>query len=141
MNIRPFNDSDADYEATVAIANTVWKDYPGTVDEWKHDDKVRDRKYWFHRCVAMLDDRMVGFATTGDVRWAHKPGKYYINMVVLPDYRRRGVGTALFDYCMAQIGEQPEPLRLLEGHTRVTDHPLKDGGRDFDVRGLLEIYR
>jgi 2-oxoglutarate ferredoxin oxidoreductase subunit beta len=29
----------------------------------------------------------------------------------------------------------------LESHTRVTDHALKDGGRDFDVRALLETYR
>jgi 2-oxoglutarate ferredoxin oxidoreductase subunit beta len=29
----------------------------------------------------------------------------------------------------------------LESHTRVTDHPLKDGGRAFDAHGLLEIYR
>lgn len=29
----------------------------------------------------------------------------------------------------------------LESHTNVTDHALKDGGRDFDVRALLETYR
>ncbi len=29
----------------------------------------------------------------------------------------------------------------LESHTRVTDHPLRDGGRDFDARALLETYR
>jgi 2-oxoglutarate ferredoxin oxidoreductase subunit beta len=29
----------------------------------------------------------------------------------------------------------------LESHTRVTDHPLRGGGRDFDVQALLEIYR
>jgi 2-oxoglutarate ferredoxin oxidoreductase subunit beta len=34
-----------------------------------------------------------------------------------------------------------ETRPTLESHTRVTDHPLKDGGREFDVRELLEIYR
>ncbi len=29
----------------------------------------------------------------------------------------------------------------LESHTRVTDHPMKANGHDFDVRALLEIYR
>jgi 2-oxoglutarate ferredoxin oxidoreductase subunit beta len=29
----------------------------------------------------------------------------------------------------------------LDSHTRVTNHPLKGDSRDFDVRGLLEIYR
>jgi 2-oxoglutarate ferredoxin oxidoreductase subunit beta len=29
----------------------------------------------------------------------------------------------------------------LDSHTRVTNHPLKDGARDFDVRALLESYR
>jgi 2-oxoglutarate ferredoxin oxidoreductase subunit beta len=29
----------------------------------------------------------------------------------------------------------------LESHTRVTDHPLKTGGREFDVQALLETYR
>jgi 2-oxoglutarate ferredoxin oxidoreductase subunit beta len=29
----------------------------------------------------------------------------------------------------------------LESHTRVTNHPFKDGAYDFDVSSLLEIYR
>jgi 2-oxoglutarate ferredoxin oxidoreductase subunit beta len=29
----------------------------------------------------------------------------------------------------------------MESHTRVTDHPFRDGGREFDVRELLETYR
>jgi 2-oxoglutarate ferredoxin oxidoreductase subunit beta len=29
----------------------------------------------------------------------------------------------------------------LESHTRVTDHPLRTRGRDFDVQALLETYR
>jgi 2-oxoglutarate ferredoxin oxidoreductase subunit beta len=29
----------------------------------------------------------------------------------------------------------------LDSQTRVTDHPLSGDSRDFDVRGLLEIYR
>ena len=29
----------------------------------------------------------------------------------------------------------------LQSHTRVTNHPLKPGSYDFDVRSLLEIYR
>jgi 2-oxoglutarate ferredoxin oxidoreductase subunit beta len=29
----------------------------------------------------------------------------------------------------------------LDSHTSVTDHPLRDGGREFDVRALLETYR
>jgi 2-oxoglutarate ferredoxin oxidoreductase subunit beta len=29
----------------------------------------------------------------------------------------------------------------LESHTRVTDHPLHAGGREFDVQALLETYR
>ena len=29
----------------------------------------------------------------------------------------------------------------LESHTHVTNHPLKEGARGFDVRALLEVYR
>jgi 2-oxoglutarate ferredoxin oxidoreductase subunit beta len=29
----------------------------------------------------------------------------------------------------------------LDSHTRVTNHPLKDGAQDFDARALLESYR
>ncbi|MFN2241457.1 MAG: thiamine pyrophosphate-dependent enzyme, partial [Anaerolineae bacterium] len=34
-----------------------------------------------------------------------------------------------------------ESRPTLDSHTRVTDHPLRDGGRDFDVHALLETYR
>jgi len=34
---------------------------------------------------------------------------------------------------------QPRPT--LESHTRVTNHPFKEGAHEFDVRSLLETYR
>jgi 2-oxoglutarate ferredoxin oxidoreductase subunit beta len=40
------------------------------------------------------------------------------------------------------VGQFYKEVRpTLESHTSVAAHPLKEASRDFDVRGLLEIYR
>ena len=136
--VRPFAHNDDEYAAVVALENEIWQEYPSTVDEWKHDDKVRDKKYWFHRFVALVDDKIVGLGSTGDVRWAHKPGKFYVQVHVRPAFRQRGVGTALYEHGLAAIEKQPEPPRLLSSNTR---EDQEAGLRFLTQRGFVQVMR
>lgn len=58
-----------------------------------------------------------------------------------PGDRMQALAQAFRDDVMP-VGLFYKELRpTLDSHTQVTNHPLKDGGRDFDVRALLETYR
>ena len=59
-----------------------------------------------------------------------------------PADRLQAMAQALRDDAIPQGVFFRETRPTLESHTKVTDHPAKDGARaGFDVRGLLESYR
>ncbi|MCK5597707.1 MAG: GNAT family N-acetyltransferase, partial [Candidatus Eisenbacteria sp.] len=62
MMIRPFNYSDADYQALVDISNAVWPDRPSVPQAAKENDKRRDPKYYFQRLVVESDGEIVASA-------------------------------------------------------------------------------
>lgn len=64
------------------------------------------------------------------------PGKLYVGVEVLPEFRRRGVGTALWERLHQEV-QQFDPLRLL-GHTR---EDYEDGVRFAQKLGFNECMR
>lgn len=88
LEIRPFEDADRD--AVIALWREVFPDAPA------HNDPARDidRKLAVQRelfLVATLDGTLIGTAMAGFD--GHRGWVYYL--AVLPEHRRRGVGTAL----------------------------------------------
>ncbi len=103
VTIRPFEATDADYEAFSLLQETVWPELPRTVDEWKYNDRARDPKYLFRRFVAERNGTMVASGQYCEPFWSMRPGKYWVNLDVHPDHRRRGIGSALYDYLMGHV--------------------------------------
>jgi len=58
-----------------------------------------------------------------------------------PANRMRALEQAFRDDAMPVGLFFKEVRSTLDSYTHVTNHPLKEGARDFDVRSLLEIYR
>ena len=96
MKIRPFERTDADYEAAVAIHRRVWPREATTVEEWRYHDEKRNPDFMDERFVVEIDGRIVATAGYGQSEWAFDPDKYFIFASVDPDYRRRGIGTAFY---------------------------------------------
>jgi GNAT superfamily N-acetyltransferase len=118
LTIRPFDDSDRDYEAAVAIWNAIWPDEPSSVEGTRHANSIRDEKYLFQRLMAELDGEIVVTAIYSEPFWSYAPGKYDIQIRVLPEYQKRGIGGTLYDYIMDRLNEQPHKLVNLHSDAR-----------------------
>ena len=66
VTIRPFETTDADYEAFAVLQRSVWPELPCTVDEWKYNDRARDSKYLFRRFVAERNGAIVASGSTAN---------------------------------------------------------------------------
>ena len=136
ITIRPFENNDQDYRQAVNIVNTVWPEYPDTVDEWKESDEKRSNLLKRGRFFAEIDGKPVGFANYSQSLWVNHPGKLFVGVEVLPDFRRRGVGSALWEHLCKEV-RQFDPLRLL-AHTR---EDYEDGIRFAAKQGFEELMR
>ena len=136
ITIRPFEQNDEDYRQAVDITNSVWPEYPDTVEEWKEGDEKRSKLLKVGRFFAELDGQKVGFANYGQSLWVNHPGKLFVGVAVLPEFRKRGVGTALWEHLCQEV-QQFDPLRLL-AHTR---EDYEEGIRFAQKLGFSECMR
>ena len=99
-SVRPFGPSD--YEAAIAVNRAAYPDYTEGLVEWRHWDETWEAdKYFKTRLVAEDGGTVVGWAQLNHSPWAFVADKYRIDVTVLPDFRRRGHGSALHD----QLGD------------------------------------
>lgn len=136
FNIRPFEATDADYEAFAVLESAIWPEFPDTVEEWKHRDTTRDSQYLFRRFLVEKEGEVVADGVYLEPWWSMKPGKYFINVGVHPDHRREGIGTALYDFLMAQVNER-DPA-LITANTR---EDQTDALRFLEKRGFVRVMR
>lgn len=137
MLIRTFTFED--YPALVAIHNSqgiVWPEQPSTPAAWAASDQSRSSKVKFQRWVAIEEERVVGFASYNQSPWNYPPQSFYINVEVLPEYQRRGIGSALYSQMMDNVQNfNPSALRA----DAFTNLPQ---GFDFlQKRGFYEAFR
>lgn len=136
FTIRPFQKTDSDYRGVMAVENTVWPDFPRTVEEWKHRDATRDPQYLFRRFVVEAQGEMVALGIYCEPWWSFKPGKFHMEVSVLPDYRRRGIGAALYEKFIADLAERkPAVLTSWSRENQV------EGIRFLTKRGFEQVMR
>ena len=126
MNIRPFNPTDAEYEAAVALVNTLYPDtQPRSARDWRHFDESRNPKRFFQRLVAVDDGgSLLALGEIAEPRSEAVPGKYYVDMDILP--AAVGIAQQLFDRLFEQIADrEPKPTALL-GSAREDQRQLVD---------------
>jgi mycothiol synthase len=109
IRIRPFAYTETDYEAAVRIVSAVYPDQLETVEEWRHGDQTRDPQFLFARYLVELDGRIVATGIYCEPWWSFKPGKYFVNLLVDPDYQGRGIGTQFYDFLIGHVlAREPE---------------------------------
>ncbi len=116
--IRPFKKTVAEYEAITKIYNTVWSYNPKTPEQLRSHDEARNPDYLFQRLLIAVGVQTVGYALFGENAWSYQPGKYFIDIVILPDYQKKGLGTALYDFMLAELSAREPVPRLLTTETR-----------------------
>lgn len=135
-NFKLFEPNDAAYEAICAIGNAVYVDAKSDPEYYKHRDRMTKDKY-FERYVCEVDGRIVAVGVHGEAWWAVEPGKYFIFVIVHPDYQNRGIGSALYALNEQKV-MQREGLRAIQSDTR---EDFAHGIRFLEKRGYKQVMR
>lgn len=137
LTIRPFVPTDAEYQSIIAIHNAVWPDNLNNIKEFKYRDARRDPQHFWQRLVAEKNGRIVAFGITCETWWASKPGKYYINLSVQPQYQGQGIGTTFYNHVLRILRQQPI-FTLLVADTR---EDKKVAIQFLTHRGFAQVMR
>ncbi|HEX7005000.1 MAG TPA: GNAT family N-acetyltransferase [Trueperaceae bacterium] len=138
FTVREF-DRIRDYPGRAEVHNASYPDRPVTVEELKTWDESNnpDPKYLNRHFVAELEDgRIAAHLWYGHWPGMYHPQKLYFSLAVHPDFRRRGIGSALYEKTLAEITPH-DPIRL----TNVAYENQPDGLKFLRQRGFEERMR
>jgi mycothiol synthase len=136
FTIRPFDGTDRDYEGIVAVRGAVWPNLPDTVEERRYHDEHRDPRHLFERFVAEAVGRIVASCFVSEPVKTREAGLYFVAVNVMPEWERRGVGSACYDHAVERLAERGP--RALKSSTR-EDKP--QGVRFLERRGFRRVMR
>ncbi len=137
MNIRPFNHSEKDYDAIIAINNAAIPDNLASLIDWKARDEGYPQKLLRDRLIAEDDNgAIVGYSFYSEPEWSYQPGKYLVLVTILPEQQRKGIGSALYDATMAIL--MPKSPKIITSSGRES---LPDGVRFLEKRDFQQIMR
>ncbi|HZR39239.1 MAG TPA: GNAT family N-acetyltransferase [Ktedonobacteraceae bacterium] len=128
------------YPAIARVLTAENPDWPTTPEELAREDALRDPK--FHWAVFVAEDtslpenQLIAMASVGHDAWAHREGKFKMNIRVLPDMQGRGVGSRLYQVIFHHL----EPLAPRELQTEVWAAHER-AVRFVTDRGFVEIWR
>ena len=112
---RPFQLRDfrpTDIPDFVEAINLVYPDEPSTVEQMEYWESSYPKDNPRLRAVAEWHDgKTIGFAACFNPFWMVTPGAYWLEMLVHPDYRRHGAGSALLT-AVEPFAWQQSALRL-----------------------------
>lgn len=136
--IRPFQETAADYARLVEVLNAMWPDVSTSAEAMIHGDQARDRNYFYQRVMVDADGQSAATGMAGETPWSYQPGKYRMEIDVHPNWRERGIGTALYDHLMGIINKREPVPTLLESGSR-TDST--QGLSFLEKHGFREVMR
>jgi len=128
-----------DYPALAAVhqrQGIVWPERPRSGEGWAEADRNRSPKCQWRRWVAEVDGAVVGFASYSQSVFDYHPQRFYVNVEVLPEYQRRGIGAALYETVMSGL-ERFDP-RVLRADAFTN---LPQGFAFLQKRGFYEAFR
>lgn len=85
-----------DIPALVEIFNRTWVDEPSTIEQEQHWERTYpEGNPRLRLAVEARDGEFLGLGNCMRPFWAHAPGIYYLDIVIAPEWRRRGIGHEL----------------------------------------------
>jgi len=143
LAIRPFDESDRDYEASVALWDANWPDEPSSVEGMRYANARRSDKYYFRRIMADLEGEVVATAIYRKPEWSSDPGMYELQIRVLPSFQRRGIGTAMYDHIIGELDRlEPVPESIASDAREDQPHSVKFlTDRGFEQKQRQQVSR
>ncbi len=126
----------ADTEARVRVFNASRPDNKMTLETALHSENIRKKALVFQRFTAEVDGECVAFAYFSQMEWLFHPQKFDLNVLVHPDFRRRGFGSALYDTLLEKL-KPYNPIKL----SSFTREDWTDAVRFAETRGFNIEFR
>ena len=137
--IRPFEPTDADYEAVVAVQNAAWPDEPTTVHDMKHNDSQRNPKHFRQRFVVANESHgIVAAGYCSDSPWSYVPGKYNLGFDVHPDFANQNLEAKIYEHLLNYIADREPKPTILRSHAR---EDKQDQMKFWQDRGYKIVQR
>jgi len=134
LEIKPFTPHD--YPALLRVRDACWPTQKLTLEELRAWDATRRPDLVHLEYLALENGTPVGVASVSQDELKLESGAYWTNLMVHPDARGRGVGTALYDHLLREL--EPHHPKVLQGSTREDQAPAL---RFLGVRGWVEHSR
>lgn len=109
VRIRPFEPTDADYAAVVAVYNALCPDQAEDVEEWQEEDEKRPTDLLFQRLVIEYDGQVIGQANYRENQWSKRAGKYSFTIEIVPPYQSQGVEMKVYEYIVNLLNQRDFP--------------------------------
>ncbi len=100
-----------DTEVRVQVYNASRPDDQITLETALHSDNIR-KNLVFQRFAADVDGKSVAFGYYSQLEWRFHPQKFDMNVLVHPDFRNRGIGSALYDTLIDNL-KPYDPIKLI----------------------------
>ena len=139
MTIRTFDRaSSSDYDALAQLRDATLPEYQRTVEEIRSDDQgyIDSGKPWERWLAVEENERVIGAATYSPSLWQPGPGKFFIGMMVHPDYQGSGIGKALYDNLWEELIQHSPTYVKCEWR-----EDMARAVRFFTERGFSEVAR
>lgn len=134
MKIRPATLDDT--EARVQIHNASRPDNQITLEIFLAQENNRKKELIFQRFATEVDSKPVAFGWYSQDEWMFHPQKFHIGIQVHPEYRKRGIGSALYDTLIKQL-QTYDPIKFV-GFAR---EDWADSIRFIEQRGFEVEFR
>lgn len=122
LTIRPFDYSDdADYRIALDINAAVFNEPPDTLEEWKHDDEVRNKEYPYYRDIVLREEQPIAYVETFQSQFSYHPQKYTCRIFVHPEHDAEDVRPAVLNHILERLQDE-ELISLMSG--MLDDKPL-----------------
>lgn len=126
----------ADYEGVARVVCAAHPERPATAAELQNQDQRRDPLCHFARWIAVGAGEVIGYAHYTQYVDMYRPGKFWLDVAVLPRWQQQGAGTALYTALLA--GLQPLAPTTLQAQVAAD----QEAGRRFlEQRGFVEQGR
>lgn len=122
--IRPMTASD--YAALAQFYSAAGE--PTTAESLRYTDEIRESYLLYGRLLAETDGKIVGTSRYKQHAGTYRPGHFEVKLLVLPQHRSRGIGTALWRALM----------QLLAPHSPLS---LAASVRETETAGLAYAHR
>lgn len=129
----------ADLPASLIVYNTVFPEQAETLEDDQHflqqlaESPLRPHvQDW----VAEVGGQIVGTARLWQAPWMFHPDRYHLELMVLPEFRRQGIGGALFETAR-QHWQERGAAEVLAGAKETEPHALAM----LERRGFSEVMR